>query len=45
MIYLLTFFAGTIFGVFTMCAMVSAGEADDREERWFDGRAKHERNN
>lgn len=27
---------GGIIGVFTMCAMVAAGEADDREERWFD---------
>ena len=40
MIYLLTFFAGTMFGVFTMCAMISAGAADDREERWFDGKGK-----
>ena len=42
MSYLMTFLAGGIlggiFGVFTMCAMVAAGEADDREERWFDGR-------
>ena len=40
--YILAFFAGGaiggILGVFTMCAMVAAGEADDREERWFDGR-------
>ena len=40
MSYLMTFLAGGIlggiFGVFTMCAMVSAGQADDREERWFD---------
>ena len=26
-------------------ACILAGRADDREERWFDGRAKHERNN
>lgn len=40
MSYLMTFLAGGIpggiFGVFTMCAMVSAGRADDREETWFD---------
>ena len=40
MTYVLTFFAGCmlggIFGVFTMCAMVAAGQADEREERWFD---------
>lgn len=29
---------GGLLGAWTMCAMVSAGEADDREERWFDGR-------
>ena len=40
MSYLMAFLAGGIlggiFGAFTMCAMVSAGQADDREERWFD---------
>ena len=25
-----------IFGVFTMCIMIQAGQADDREESWFD---------
>lgn len=42
MTYVLTFLAGCmiggIFGVFTLCMMIQAGEADDREERWFDGR-------
>ena len=38
MSYILVFMAGTFVGVCIMCAMVSAGEADDREERWFDGR-------
>lgn len=43
MSYLMTFLAGGImggiFGVFTMCMMIQAGQADDREERWFDGRS------
>lgn len=39
MSYILVFIAGGLLGVFTMCAMVAAGEADDREERWFDGRS------
>jgi ABC-type lipoprotein release transport system permease subunit len=43
MSYFLTFIAGCmmggIFGVFTMCMMIQAGQADDREERWFDGRS------
>lgn len=30
---------GGLFGVFVMCACISAGEADDREERWFDGQS------
>lgn len=42
--YILAFFAGGaiggILGVFTMCAMVSAGQADDREEAWFDDEFK-----
>lgn len=38
MSYILIFMAGTFIGVGIMCAMVAAGEADDREERWFDGR-------
>ena len=37
MTYVLTFLAGCmiggIFGVFTMCGMIAAKEADDREER------------
>ena len=32
---------GGIIGVFTMCAMVAAGEADEREEEML--RRKHER--
>ena len=40
MSYVLMFLAGGmlggIIGVFTMCAMVSAGQADDRQEEWFD---------
>ena len=27
---------GGIFGVFTLCMMIQAGQADDREERWHD---------
>ena len=38
MSYILVFMAGSFVGVCIMCAMVSAGEADDREERWFDER-------
>lgn len=38
MSYILVFMAGAFIGVCIMCAMVAAGEADDREERWFDGR-------
>lgn len=41
MSYILVFMAGGmlggIIGVFTMCMMIQAGQADDREER-FDGR-------
>lgn len=44
MTYVLTFlaggFIGGMVGIFTMCAMVAAGQADDREERWFDGKGK-----
>ena len=29
---------GGIFGVFTMCMMIQAGQADDREERFDDER-------
>lgn len=42
MTYVLTFlaggFLGGMVGVFAMCMMIQAGQADDREERWFDGR-------
>lgn len=42
MLYVITFLGGAmlggIFGVFTMCMMIQAGQSDDREERWFDGR-------
>ena len=38
MSYILVFMAGSFVGVCIMCAMVAAGEADDREERWFDER-------
>ena len=27
---------GGLIGVFVMCAMVAAGQADEREEAWFD---------
>ena len=27
---------GGLIGVFVMCAMMTAKEADEREERWFD---------
>jgi hypothetical protein len=41
MTYVLTFlaggFIGGMVGIFTMCAMIAAGQADDREE-WFDDR-------
>lgn len=30
--YILTFIAGGLIGVWTMCAMVQAGQADDRED-------------
>ena len=37
MLYVITFLAGCmiggIFGVFTMCMMIQAGQADEREER------------
>ena len=36
MIVILFFMLGALVGAFTMCAMVAAGEADDREERYFD---------
>lgn len=40
MLYVITFIGGAmlggIFGVFTMCMMIQAGQADDREEAWFD---------
>lgn len=30
--YILTFIAGGLIGAWTMCAMVQAGQADDRED-------------
>lgn len=33
--FILGVFLGGLLGVFTMCAMISAGDADDREERYF----------
>ena len=40
MSYVLTFlaggFLGGMVGVFTMCGMIAAGQADDREERFDD---------
>ena len=40
MTYVLTFLAGCmiggLIGVFMMCMMIQAGQADDREEAWFD---------
>lgn len=40
MLYVITFLGGAmlggIFGVFTLCMMIQAGQADDREEAWFD---------
>lgn len=40
MFYVITFLGGAmlggIFGVFTLCMMIQAGQADDREEAWFD---------
>lgn len=40
MTYVLTFLAGGImggiFGVFTLCMIIQAGQADEREERWHD---------
>lgn len=35
MSHLFCFVGGTVFGVMIMCCMVSAGRADNREERWF----------
>ena len=43
MSYILVFMAGRFVGVCIMCAMVSAGEADDREERWFERREHDDR--
>ena len=36
LIFLAGFMMGGIFGIFTMCMMIQAGQADEREERWFD---------
>ena len=33
--YIFAFMAGGLIGVWTMCAMMTAKEADDREEAWF----------
>ena len=45
MLYVITFLGGAmlggIFGVFTMCMMIQAGQADDREEEML--RRKHDR--
>ncbi len=41
--YILAFMAGGMIGVFIMCACVAAGQADDREERWFDERSDRTR--
>ena len=42
MTYVLTFlaggFIGGMVGIFTMCMMIQAGQADDREERFDDER-------
>ena len=40
MSYILVFMAGAFVGVCIMCAMVSAGEADDREEEMLEERNK-----
>lgn len=40
MIVIIFFMLGALIGAFTMCAMVAAGEADDREERYFDRKEK-----
>ena len=34
--YILAFMAGGLIGVWTMCAMWTAKEADEMEERWHD---------
>lgn len=40
MLYVITFLGGAMLGgmvgVFTMCGMIAAKEADEREERWHD---------
>lgn len=36
--FLLGLMIGGVLGAWIICAMVAAGQADDREERWFDGR-------
>ena len=44
MTYVLTFlaggFLGGMVGVFTMCGMIAAKEADEREEWWHDDEFK-----
>ena len=37
--FLLGLMIGGVIGAWIICAMVAAGQADDREERWFDGRS------
>ena len=39
MVVIIFFMLGALIGAFTMCAMVAAGEADDREERYFEDRS------
>lgn len=39
MIVIIFFMLGALFGAFTMCAMIAAGEVDDMEERWFEERS------
>lgn len=36
--FLLGLMIGGVLGAWIICAMVAAGEADEREERWLDGR-------
>lgn len=38
MLVIFAFILGCLLGVFIMCAMISAGDADDREERYFEDR-------
>lgn len=38
--FLLGLMVGGVIGAWIICAMVAAGEADEREERWFEKRNK-----